>query len=186
LHHQASTNLVQTYLNSTYFARQNGKPFMMFETNTASCAGFPGLSDSFGAALWGIDWAMTMAVNGFSTAMFHVGGQSAFYNPFTPPPTNQTKYGVQWTVGPIYYSALVMAEVLGPHNQSQLSDITQNDNAPIYAILENGVPTKVALMNFVTDPSGASTYTAVISVGGGATGQGNATPSQVKVKYVFP
>jgi len=40
-------------------------------------------------------------------------------------------------------------------------------------------------MNFVTDPSGASTYTAVISIGGGSTGQGNATPSQVKVKYLL-
>ena len=158
---------------------------MMFETNTASCAGFPGLSDSFGAALWGIDWAMTMVANGFSMALFHVGGKNAYYNPFTPPPTNQTKYGVQWTVGPIYYSALAMAEALGPKNQSQVSDITQDINTPMYAIFENGVPTKVALFNFVTDPSGASTYTAVISVGGGTTGQSNATPSSVKVKYVL-
>ena len=158
---------------------------MMFETNTASCAGFPGVSDSFGAALWGIDWAMTMVANGFTTAMFHVGGQNAYYNPFTPPPTNQTKYGIQWTIGPIYYSALVMAEALGPHNQSQVSDITQDINIPSYAIFENGVPTKVALFNFVTDSTGASTYTAVISIGGGSTGQSSATPSQVKVKYVF-
>jgi hypothetical protein len=183
LQHNASTGLVSSYVNSSTFARQNGKPFMMFETNTASCAGFPGLSNSFGAALWGIDWAMTMVANGFSTALFHVGGQSAYYNPFTPPPTNQTKYGVQWTVGPIFYSALVMAEALGPKNLSQVSDITQNINTPMYAIFENGAPTKVALMNFVTDPSGASTYTAVISVGGGSSS--NATPSQVKVKYVL-
>jgi len=182
LQHNASTNLVSSYVNSSTFARQNGKPFMMFETNTASCAGFPGLSDSFGAALWGIDWAMTMVVNGFSLALFHVGGKNAYYNPFTPPPTNQTKYGVQWTIGPIYYTALAMAEALGPKNQSQVSDITQNINTPMYAIFENGAPTKVALLNFVTDPSGASTYTAVISVGGGTTGQSNATPSSVKVK----
>jgi hypothetical protein len=182
LQHNASTGLVSSYVNSSAFARQNGKPLMMFETNTASCAGFPGLSDSFGAALWGIDWSMTMVVNGFSTALYHVGGRNAYYNPFTPPPTNQTKYGFQWTVGPIYYTALAVAEALGPKNLSQVSDITQNINTPMYAIFENGAPTKVALFNFVTDPSGASTYTAVISVGGGTTGQGNATPSSVKVK----
>jgi hypothetical protein len=175
LTHSISTSLVSSYVNSTSFARQNGKPFIMFETNSASCGGFPGVSDSFGAALWGLDWALTMVANGFTTAMFHVGGQSDYYNPFTPPPTNQTKFGVQWTVGPIYYSALVMAEVLGPHNQSQVSDITQNPNTPMYAIFENGAPTKVALFNFVTDQSGASTYNAVISIG-------SATPSQVKVK----
>jgi len=41
------------------------------------------------------------------------------------------------------------------------------------------------LFNFVTDPTGASTYTAVISIGGGSTGQSNATPSQVQVKYLL-
>lgn len=29
-----------------------GKELVMLETNTASCGGFAGLSDSFGAALW--------------------------------------------------------------------------------------------------------------------------------------
>jgi hypothetical protein len=158
---------------------------MFFETNTASCSGFPGLSDSFGAALWSLDWAMTMATNGVTGALFHVGGQNSYYNPFTPPPTNQTKFGIEWTVGPPYYAALAMAEAMGPHNQSQISDITQDINTAMYAIFENGAPTKVALFNFVTDPTGASTYTAVISVGGGSTGQSNATPSQVQVKYLL-
>lgn len=52
----------------------------MFETNTASCGGFPGISDSFGAALWGLDYAMQMAHSNFSGALFHVGGQNVFYN----------------------------------------------------------------------------------------------------------
>ena len=184
LQHNASTNLVLSYVNSTAFAVQNGKPFIMFETNTASCSGFPGISNSFGAALWALDWALTMAYSNFTTALFHVGGQNAYYNPFTPPPTNQSTFN-QWTVGPVYYSALVMAETMGPHNTSQVVDLTSNINTPIYAVYENGAPTKVALFNFVTDPTGASTYTATISIGGGTTGQGNATPSQVKVKYVL-
>lgn len=56
------------------------KPFIMFETNTASCGGFPGISDSFGAALWGVDYGLQMAYSNFSGALFHVGGQSVFYN----------------------------------------------------------------------------------------------------------
>ena len=55
----------------------------MFETNTASCGGFVGISDSFGAALWGLDYAMQMAYSNFSGALFHVGGQNVYYNPFT-------------------------------------------------------------------------------------------------------
>jgi len=183
LGHSINTNLVQSYINSSAFAQQNGKPFMMFETNSGSCAGFAGISNSFGAGLWAIDWAMTMAANGFTSALFHVGGQNAYYNAFTPPPGSQIKYGAQWTVGAVYYSALVMAEVIGRSNLSQISDITTVNNASMYAVYENGAPTKVALLNFVTDTTGASTYHAVISVGGGSTGTSNAIPSQVQVKY---
>ncbi len=53
---------------------------MMFETNTASCGGFAGISDSFGAALWGLDYAMSMANGNFTGALFHIGGQNVFYN----------------------------------------------------------------------------------------------------------
>lgn len=53
---------------------------MMFETNTASCGGFPGISNSYGAALWGLDYALLMAYNNFTGALFHVGGRDVFYN----------------------------------------------------------------------------------------------------------
>lgn len=46
-----------------------GKQFMMMETNTASCGGFPGVSDSFAAALWGTDYGMQMAYGNFSYAL---------------------------------------------------------------------------------------------------------------------
>lgn len=72
--------MVAQYLASTALAQAKGKPFMMFETNTASCGGFPGLSDSFGAALWGLDYSLQMAYGNFSGALMHVGGQNVFYN----------------------------------------------------------------------------------------------------------
>lgn len=180
-----STSLVQYYASSSQFALSNGKPFIMFETNSAACAGFPGISNSFGAALWGIDWALTLAYNNFTGALFHVGGQNALYNPMTPPPSGQVKYGRQWTIGPIYHSLLAMAEILGPNNKSRVSDITQDVNAPMYLISEDEKPTKVALINFVTDNTGKSTYNAVISLGGASIGQSNAVPSRVKVKYLL-
>ncbi|KAI0051175.1 glycoside hydrolase family 79 protein [Auriscalpium vulgare] len=186
LNHGAATGLIQGYINSSNFAMANNKPMIMFETNTASCSGFPGISDSFGAALWSLDWAFTMAYNNFSLALFHTGGQNSYYNPFTPPPTNQSTYR-QWTIGPVYYAALVMAEALGPSNASQVVDLNMNSGntfTPGYAIYENGSPTKLVLFNFVTDNSTASDYTASISIGGGQTGQPGASPSQVKVKYL--
>jgi hypothetical protein len=83
LTHNAGVNLVQPYLNSTMLAQQANKPFIMFETNTASCGGFPGISDSYGAALWAMDYGFQMAYSNFSNALLHIGGQNVYYNPFT-------------------------------------------------------------------------------------------------------
>lgn len=76
-------NLVQPYLDSTMMAQQMNKQFMMFETNSASCGGFPGISDSFGGTLWGLDYGLQMAYANFSNALVHIGGQNVYYNPFT-------------------------------------------------------------------------------------------------------
>ncbi|KIP06544.1 glycoside hydrolase family 79 protein [Phlebiopsis gigantea 11061_1 CR5-6] len=161
LTHQSGLGIVAPYLNSTNYAQQVGKPFLMFETNTASCGGFPGISDSFGAALWAADYGMTMAVANFSAALLHVGGQDDTYNPFTPPPTNMSDFD-QWTIGPVFYSAVILAEAFGTSGTAQI----------------NGQLSRLALFNYVTDPSGASTIAASISFDG-------TTPSQVMVKYLL-
>ena len=57
-----------------------GKEFMMFETNTASCGGFPGVSDSFASALWAVDYGLQMAYSNLTGALLHVGGQNVSYN----------------------------------------------------------------------------------------------------------
>jgi Glycosyl hydrolase family 79 C-terminal beta domain len=78
-----------------------------------------------------------------------------------------------------------MAEVMGSSNKSQILDLNANSNnnfTPAYGIYEDGKPVRVALINFVTDPSGASDITASISIGGGTTGQPSANPTKVKVK----
>lgn len=80
LTHDAVTSLVAPYINSTNIAQEFGKPFVMLETNTASCGGFGGLSDAFAAALWAADYALQMAYANFSMAMFHTGGINVFYN----------------------------------------------------------------------------------------------------------
>ncbi|THG94793.1 hypothetical protein EW026_g6744, partial [Hermanssonia centrifuga] len=181
LTHASGINIVQPYLNTANIAQQVGKPFLMFETNTASCGGFAGLSDSFGAALWALDYGLQMAYSNFSGALLHVGGESDTYNPFTPPPTNQSTTK-QWTVGPVFYAAVAVAETLGKSNTSQILDIQANGNnmyTPGYAVYDGGNLDRVALFNYMTDPSGANDYTASISVTGGD------TPAQVSVKYLL-
>ncbi|THG97424.1 hypothetical protein EW026_g4567 [Hermanssonia centrifuga] len=181
LNHTSGIDIISAYLNSTNFAQQNGKPFLMFETNSASCGGFPGVSDSFGIALWALDYGLQMAYSNFSGALLHVGGEDDTYNPFTPPPTNMSTFD-QWTVGPIFYAAVAVAETFGSSNASQIIDLQANAVnifTPGYAIYENGNLARVALFNYVTDPTGASTYTASISITGGT------VPSQVSVKYLL-
>ncbi|KAF9457308.1 glycoside hydrolase family 79 protein [Collybia nuda] len=177
LNHNSGLNLVRPYLQSSALAQAAGKPFIMFETNTATCGGLPGISNSFGAALWALDYGLTMAASNFSGALLHVGGQNVYYNPFTAPPTNTTAFN-QWTVGSIYYSVLIVAEAFGQTNTSQIVDTSNNGIfTPSYAIYEQGALSKVALFNFNDDPTGGSDITATITVGGGN------VPASVKVKY---
>ncbi|GLB45710.1 hypothetical protein LshimejAT787_2600430 [Lyophyllum shimeji] len=72
-----------------------GKPFVMFETNSATCGGLPGISDSFGAGLcqWALDYGLTMAAANCSGALLHVGGQNVWYNPFTGTTISEILHG---------------------------------------------------------------------------------------------
>lgn len=80
LNHGNVQSQMTSYVNTSQIAQARGKPFIMFETNTASCGGFAGVSDTFLAAQWAVDYALTLAFGNFSAAMFHVGGQSDYYN----------------------------------------------------------------------------------------------------------
>ncbi|CAL1698442.1 unnamed protein product [Somion occarium] len=186
-HKERITDTLAQYLNSSNIAQAMGKPFLMFETNTASCGGFLGLSDSYGAALWAIDFGLQMAYSNFSGSLLHVGGVSDVYNPFNPPQTNASGFS-QWSVNPIFYSVLAVAETLGRTNASKVIDLQANTgdiHTPAYAIYENDKIARLALFNYVSDSTGASDSTVAIAIGGGETGQPNGTPASVKVKYLL-
>ncbi|KAF9556467.1 glycoside hydrolase family 79 protein [Agrocybe pediades] len=179
LTHKAAISLMEPYLESQMLAQQAGKPFIMFETNTASCGGFAGISDSFAASLWALDYGFQMAYGNFTHALMHVGGQNVFYNPFTSPPTNETMYN-KWTVGAIYYSALIIAEALGKSNTSRVVDLfgnAGNEFTPSYAIYEHDTLSKVALFNYIDDKTGNSDSQVTLSVPTGV-------PQTISVKYL--
>ena len=56
LNHTNAEALVGLYLNDSAAVQTAGKELIMLEMNTASCGGFAGLSDSFGAAMWWVFW----------------------------------------------------------------------------------------------------------------------------------
>ncbi|EIW72362.1 hypothetical protein TREMEDRAFT_41693 [Tremella mesenterica DSM 1558] len=165
LNHTSAESLTSLYLSNSAELQAAGKELIMLEMNTASCGGFPGLSDSFGAAMWMTDWALQLAWANFSAALMHVGGQNVYYNPFLPPPSSMAKV-YQWTTGSVYYSTLVIAEVFGSSNKSQVVDLQVDDANiyhPAYAIYEDGQPTRVVLFNYINDPTGASQLTVNIA-----------------------
>ncbi|KZV95698.1 hypothetical protein EXIGLDRAFT_834178 [Exidia glandulosa HHB12029] len=137
------------------------KPVVLLETNTASCNGFLGLSDAFAASLWAMDLSLQLAATNFSNVMLHLGGQAAYYNPFMSPPHNATA-PFQWTVGPVMYSIVAMAEALGKTGTARVADLKANgDNpyTPAYTIYENNQPARMVFLNYMSDPTGAHDYT---------------------------
>lgn len=105
---------------------------------------------------------------------------------YVAPPTNESMFE-GWSIGPIFYSVLAVAEALGPSNTSRVMDLGANNGSiytPAYAIYENGTLARLALFNYVTDPSGGSSTAVTISVGGGQIGEPVNTPQSVKVKYL--
>lgn len=80
-----------------------------------------------------------------------------------------------------------MPEILGNTNTSRVVDLSANSNSdltPAYAIYENDQLARVALFNYMDDPTGAMALNVAIQVGGGD-GQPASTPSQVQVKYLL-
>ena len=104
-----------------------------------------------------------------------------FSSSFSAPPVNQSSFH-QWTVGAVYYSAIVLAEAFGKTNTSQIIDLQANGNnglTPAYAIYEQGALSKVALINFMDDnQTGTNDLQVTIQVSSGA-------PQSVEVKYVM-
>lgn len=201
--HSTVTSAVAGYIADVQLAEQHNKPYVMLETNTASCAGFFGTSDAFLAAIWAVDYDLQMVTINTTAAMYHLGGQNAVYNvsphvclvffkfkdytlqPITPPPGIAAKRGMGWTMGPVIYSAIVVAEALGSTGTAQVADLQlngNNDNMAGYVIYENRLPTKVVLINYVTDPTGANDYTAQIAIDGSGLNLPNASPNQVFVR----
>jgi hypothetical protein len=76
--------LAQSKFSTIAVAMAANKPFVMFETNTASCGGFIGLSDSFGAAMYVFHYVYRF-IKMTDVTLFAVGQsvRSHFFSLFT-------------------------------------------------------------------------------------------------------
>ena len=140
-------------------ARERGLPIAMAETNSASCGGMPGVSNGFASALWGLDYAFSLAEDGFVNVDYHISyrpGGGSSYNPVDT-------YGRQDASGrwryrnvaePLYYALYLFARhASGAHLLS--ATVETGANVRAYAVSGcAGCAVSVFILNKDTSASG--------------------------------
>ncbi|KAL5488067.1 hypothetical protein ACEPAI_6175 [Sanghuangporus weigelae] len=127
--HYNVVSLAKWQMDGIGTAKAADKPVLMGEFNTASCGGFPGISDTFAATLWVIDYVLQLASVGYDGAYIHTRERGITYNLFDPPASNDSSSN--WTTLPTYYALLPIAEALSPgwQNGSFVMDFQLNNNS---------------------------------------------------------
>ncbi|KAI1758341.1 glycoside hydrolase superfamily [Xylaria castorea] len=106
---------VSQYIPQAAAADAAGAPLVMGETNSASCSGRSGISDTFGAALWGVDYVLTAASLGIRKVYFHLGARSE-YSAFTPLPYELKNETLAPGIRAGWYAHYFIARVVSDNN----------------------------------------------------------------------
>lgn len=120
--HSNTVGLAKWQSHGLQIAAQQKKPVIMDEFNSVSCGGVPGLSDTFGLALWTADYALQMAVQGYAAAYLHSRERTVAYNPFSPPDAVAGGAGA-WTTNSPFYGMLTVSEALESASGSRVVDL---------------------------------------------------------------
>jgi hypothetical protein len=106
----SSRGLLTSVARDIAYAHSHGATFRVDELNTVACKGYPGVSDTFAAALWAMDTLFSMARSGVDGVNFHTLPE-AYYRLFTFTDTDG-----HWTanVKPEYYGLLMFGEAAPP------------------------------------------------------------------------
>jgi len=145
MNHSSTVNSISTQLTLRNSLAHTGVPFILGETNSLFNEGAPGLSNAFGAALWGVDFNLWCASQGIQRVHMHQG-LNFRYASWQPVQTNITTIG---TKAP-YYGNIAVAAFLG----NLISSSVQISNLPLsspmeaaYAAYENGTLSRIAVVN---------------------------------------
>jgi hypothetical protein len=90
LNHLETVNFLSQYQGDIAAAKSSGKVFHIGETNTAACHGKDGVSNTMGALLWEIDYALLGATVGVDRLFFHNGKGGFVYSMWEPLPVNDS------------------------------------------------------------------------------------------------
>ena len=112
-------------------AHAQGVPLRISETNSASCGGIPGVSNTFASALWAVDYLLTGAQYGVSGMNFH-GSMTSHCNAYSPLCRTSTS---RFVVRPIYYG-LLFTRMLGTGRLLPVT--TRSRNLAAHALRSSG------------------------------------------------
>ncbi|PWY92738.1 hypothetical protein BO70DRAFT_282858 [Aspergillus heteromorphus CBS 117.55] len=146
-----------------------GIPYILGETNSLYNEGASGLSNSFGAALWGVDFNLYCASQNIRRSHMHQGSNYRYIS-WQPVGTNRTTIG---TKAPYYGNAMVAAMLHGGEDVRIANLPLDGDTEAAYAAYVDGSLARVAIINMVE-----FNYTSTGSTVG-------AVESRLSAKYVL-
>ncbi|KAL4920604.1 hypothetical protein BDW62DRAFT_198903 [Aspergillus aurantiobrunneus] len=148
--HSGIASQIAPFAAEVSAAAAAGKPHVFGETNSATQGG-GGISPTFGAALWIVDYVMQLVLMGTEAVYFHQGTIG----------NCQYCWWGRYTTGAPYYGAYFVTLALA--NAEQIAPLDDQTTAfAAYAIYEGGSPVRVLLYNSEYYTSGArpsETYT---------------------------
>src|SRR3982075_1414196 len=98
MNHSSTVHSISSQVALAANLSYTGIPFILGETNSLYNEGAPGLSNAFGAALWGVDFNLWCASVGIRRVHMHQGTDYR-YASWQPVQTNKTTIGTK----PPYY-----------------------------------------------------------------------------------
>ncbi len=145
MNHTSTVNSVSAQAKLASQLEYTGIPFILGETNSLYNEGKPGLSNSFGAALWGLDFNLYCASVNISRVHMHQGTNFR-YASWQPIDTNITTKG---TKAP-YYGNVAVAAFLGDATKSSIRVSNIPLSSPFdaaYAAYVDGHLARIAIIN---------------------------------------
>ncbi|KAG9652785.1 glycoside hydrolase family 79 protein, partial [Aureobasidium melanogenum] len=148
---------------SRYIAALGGNlapkvPFILGEHNSLARQGRPGLSNTFGAALWAVDWNVYLASQNISRSHMHQGTNYR-YQSWQPIQTNFTAKGTK----PPYYGNLAVAAMMAKASASSILKITHleasSENTSFYTAHINNTLSRILIVDLHTYNTTANNYT---------------------------
>ncbi|KAF3918215.1 hypothetical protein ABW20_dc0107571 [Dactylellina cionopaga] len=111
LHDSLYNNLISYYIPQVAAAESAGAQFAIGESNTVSCVGRTGVSDTLAAALWLVDYVLLGASIGIRRIYFHATNKAS-YSPILPTPYSTSTGNYSAGVLPLAYGAYFVSEIL--------------------------------------------------------------------------